>query len=460
MILHRAAVGEVRQPAVAGLFYPADRASLAAAVDGYLAEAGPREPMPMTGVVVPHAGYRYSGPVAASAYRLVPDAVQRVLLIGPSHHVPLAALGASTARAWSTPLGEVPVDRAEVARLAEHFPDVIVAAEPAHEAEHSLEVQLPFLQRVLAPGWTLVPFVVGHVDAGAVADVLKDACHLPGTLLVVSTDLSHYLPYRIAAVRDRRTGDAIVARAERRIADSDACGAYALRGALRCAHRSGRPVTEVDLRSSGDTAGGRERVVGYGAFVIGGSGPVREVAPLGQRLIDLARTTIRDALRTGGGTIPDSGSMPADLQQPGASFVTLRSASTGALLGCVGALEPVRPLGSDVAAHALDAAFRDRRFPPLTTAQAADLRVGVSVLGPLEPLPATGYDDFVERLHPGSGVLVEAGAARATYLPSVWRELPAREQFVASLWVKAGLPPNAWPEGIGVWTYEVAEYSE
>jgi AmmeMemoRadiSam system protein B/AmmeMemoRadiSam system protein A len=459
MIGHRTHAGDVRQPAVAGLFYPDDRGSLAAAVDGYLAQAGPRDPGPMTGVVVPHAGYRFSGPVAASAYRLVPVDVQRVVLIGPSHSVPLTAMGATTARAWATPFGEVAVDRPEVARLAEHFPGTIVTANRAHTGEHSLEVQLPFLQRVLAPGWTLVPFVVGHLDPDAVASVLADACARPGTLLVVSTDLSHYLPHAIAAVRDRRTGDAVVARADMRIADSDACGAYALRGALRFAARNGRPVTEVDLRSSGDTAGGHERVVGYGAFVIGGSGPAHEEPPLGGRLVALARRTIDEAFRTGRRTVPDTSAMAADLQQPGACFVTLRSGSTGGLLGCVGSLEAVRPLGRDVAVHALDAAFRDPRFPPLTQAQATDLRIGVSVLGPLEPFDAHGYDDLVARLHPGAGVVVAAGDRRATYLPSVWRELPGRAEFVASLWAKAGLPQRAWPDGIAIWTYEVAEYT-
>ena len=193
------AADRVRPPAVAGMFYEADARVLQTQVDTMLADAGPREPTAMTGIIVPHAGHIYSGPVAAHGYRLLPDSVQRVLLIGPSHFVPLRTMAASGAAAWRTPLGEVAVDVDEVTRLSEEFPHAVVVDDIAHGREHCLEVQVPFLQRVLAPGWALVPMVVGHAQAQAVAEVITEALTRPGTLLVVSTDLSHYLPYRTAA---------------------------------------------------------------------------------------------------------------------------------------------------------------------------------------------------------------------------------------------------------------------
>jgi AmmeMemoRadiSam system protein B/AmmeMemoRadiSam system protein A len=450
-----------RPPAVAGMFYEADARVLRTQVDTMLAEAGPREPTAMTGVVVPHAGHIYSGPVAARAYRLLPTSVERVLLIGPSHFVPLPTMAASGAAAWQTPLGEVPLDAAEVARLSEEFPSAVVVDDIAHAREHCLEVQLPFLQRVLAPGWTLVPMVVGHADPATVAEVLDDALARPGTLLVVSTDLSHYLPYPAAAVRDERTAAAISAVRPDRIADEDACGSYALRGALTYAQQHGLAVRQLDLRSSGDTAGPRDRVVGYGAFLIEAADPESATAiARSDRIVALARRTIEEALRTGRQALPSPLSLDEDLRDSGAAFVTLTSGTTGQLLGCVGSLEANRALGVDVAAHALDAAFHDQRFEPLSTAQAADMRIEVSVLGPLEELPVTGYENLVAQVPEGRGLYICAGGYRATFLPAVWRQLPARASFVASLWRKAGLVPGTWPNGMRVYTYEVAEYEE
>jgi AmmeMemoRadiSam system protein A/AmmeMemoRadiSam system protein B len=385
-----------------------------------------------------------------------------VLLIGPSHFVPLRTMAASGATAWRTPLGEVPVDVAEVARLQEEFPRTVEVDDVAHGREHCLEVQLPFLQRVLSPGWQLVPMVVGHVDRHHVAEVVADALAVPGTVLVVSTDLSHYLPYRAAAEQDHRTAEAIRGLDVERITDDDACGCYALRGALTFARERDLAVRQLDLRSSGDTAGPRDRVVGYGAFLLQ-EAPQPEsghVADRARRVVALARRTIEEALRTGRQALPSRLSLDADLREPGAAFVTLRSASSGQLLGCVGSLEAHRPLGVDVAAHALDAAFHDQRFAPLTDRQAADLQLEVSVLGPLVPFPATDYEDLVERVPQGSGLYICAGGYRATFLPSVWRELPDRASFVASLWRKAGLVPGTWPEGMRVSTYDVTEYQE
>lgn len=469
----RAGTRAVRPAAVAGMFYHAGRQALRAHIDSMLQQAGQREPTAMTGVIVPHAGHIYSGPVAASAYRLLPRTVDRVLLIGPSHFVPLRSLAASGARAWQTPLGDVPLDTAEVQRLADTFPDIVSIDDVAHSREHCLEVQIPFLQRVLDPGWELVPMVIGHASAPAVSGVIDNALSSPRaiTLLVVSTDLSHYLPYDLAAAMDRRTADAVVARDAAAIDDDGACGAYALRGALEYAAGRGLAVHQLDLRSSGDTAGPRDRVVGYGAFLIDPP-PVVVPAQAGARhaatpederhgrLLALARRTIEEALRTGRQSIPSPPALDADLREPGAAFVTLRSRSTGELLGCVGSMEAYRPLGVDVAAHALDAAFHDTRFYPLTAEQASDTRIDISVLGPLVAFPVDGYDDLVARVPVGKGLFMSAGGYRATYLPSVWKELHAPALFVASLWRKAGLDPGTWPRGTRIYTYDVSEFGD
>lgn len=255
----------IRPPAVAGSFYPADPAELAATVDALLAAAPAPAPAgpPPTVLVVPHAGYPYSGPVAATAYARVSGArvggPRRVVLLGPAHFVPLDGMAQSGAEQWGTPLGTVPVER---------VPRVPVADEP-HAPEHALEVQLPFLQRVLGAGFAIVPVAVGRTEPAEVADLI-DAVADGGreTLVVVSTDLSHYADLATARRLDRRTADAILANDAAGIGARDACGSYALRGLLTWCARRGHRLTELDLRTSADTAGGPERVVGYGAFAL------------------------------------------------------------------------------------------------------------------------------------------------------------------------------------------------
>lgn len=251
----------IRPAAVAGRFYTGDADDLAREVDGYLAgvPAGPQPP----GIIVPHAGHVYSGPVAGHAYARL-RSTGRVVLAGPAHFVAVDGIVAPEADLWRTPLGDVEIDQGAVGDLGvprDDFP---------HSPEHSLEVQLPFLQRQLEPGWRLVPLLVGRADPVSVANVLEGFLGDPDTVVVLSTDLSHYLPYTAAQARDEQTAARIVARDWEHIDDYDACGAYPLRGLLLAADRCDLTVSLLDLRNSGDTAGPHDRVVGYGAFAVGG----------------------------------------------------------------------------------------------------------------------------------------------------------------------------------------------
>jgi MEMO1 family protein len=265
---HRPAV---REPTAAGAFYDADPARLAATVDGLLDHAAPAvDGARPVALVVPHAGYVYSGPVAASAYaplRPHAGALRRVVLLGPSHFVPVRGMAVPTAAVFATPLGEMEVDVAACLQAAAGSAEVAVADGP-HAQEHSLEVQLPFLQRLLDDQATVVPLAVGGASADAVADVLDllAADGADDTLVVVSTDLSHYLDHDTATRHDRATARAVVRREPDAIGSRDACGAVPLRGLLAWALRRGLEATLLDLRTSGDTTGGRRQVVGYGAF--------------------------------------------------------------------------------------------------------------------------------------------------------------------------------------------------
>jgi len=258
-----------RPAAVAGTFYPGDRDVLATTVDALLDAAPAWRGATPKALVVPHAGYVYSGPIAATGYatlRAARGQASRVVLLGPAHNVAVRGLAAPSVDAFSTPLGDLPID-VEARSAALELPGVLVD-DAAHAREHSLEVHLPFLQRVLGEQVLIVPFVVGQANPETVASVLDLLWGGDETVVVVSSDLSHYLDHTSATARDRHTADAIVTGTVDALRADDACGAYPVRGLLVAATRHGLHTTVLDVRNSGDTAGPRDRVVGYGAFAL------------------------------------------------------------------------------------------------------------------------------------------------------------------------------------------------
>ena len=256
----------IRTPAVAGQFYPANPAELNATVATLLDEAQARETPAPKALIVPHAGYIYSGPIAATAYerlRRNRDQYQRVVLLGPCHRVPVKGIALSSADFYRTPLGDVRIDRSAVEDL--HMPDVTVFDE-SHREEHSLEVHLPFLQVVLGE-FSLVPVVVGDVAPGRVCELLDALWGGPETLIVVSSDLSHYRKYDEARSMDATTCRRIESVDAGHISHEMACGATPVAGLLLAARQHDLSVYTLDVKNSGDTMGGRDFVVGYGAWV-------------------------------------------------------------------------------------------------------------------------------------------------------------------------------------------------
>jgi AmmeMemoRadiSam system protein B len=258
-------VGSARPPAVAGSFYPADARELAELVGGLLAEARPPAlPAAPKVLIAPHAGYVYSGPVAATAFACWAGhraAVRTVVLLGPAHYAHLEGMALPAHDAYATPLGEVPLDRAACGRLRS-LP-AVSRSEHAHAREHSLEVELPFLQAVLGE-FALVPLLVGRAAPDDVAEALEALWGGDETRIVVSTDLSHYLPYDDARAADDSAARAIDTLT--RLDPESACGAHAVNGLLALARRMRLEPRLLDLRNSGDTAGDKRSVVGYSAF--------------------------------------------------------------------------------------------------------------------------------------------------------------------------------------------------
>lgn len=253
----------IRPPAVAGMFYPGERHELLRQVQQFLAEVSVTAPQPKA-VILPHAGYIYSGPVAASACSQLREraaSITRVVLLGPDHRVGFRGIAAPSADYFETPLGIIPVDQQAIRALSG-----VMVFDAAHQQEHSLEVQLPFLQQVLGE-FSLVPLVVGSVGQGEVAAVLRQLWGGDETLIVVSSDLSHYHDYETAQRLDAATTDAIEHFDGASIGPDDACGYHGVRGLLQVAAEKGLRELTLDVRNSGDTAGPREQVVGYGSYL-------------------------------------------------------------------------------------------------------------------------------------------------------------------------------------------------
>ena len=256
----------IRQPAVAGAFYPDDPEKLQTVVHDMLQDVDQRDLSPKA-LIVPHAGYIYSGPVAASGYHLLEPyrkKIRRVVLLGPSHQIPFEGLAVPDADYFTTPLGNISIDTGVVQQLSQ-FSQIQVLPE-AHAHEHSLEVQLPFLQTCLE-NFNLVPLVVGHASALVVAEIIDFLWGKEDTLIIISSDLSHYHSYEEAQRRDNLTVKAIE-QLSTELTGGQACGCSPINGMLKVAQRRGMEVFTLDVRNSGDTAGDKRRVVGYGAFAI------------------------------------------------------------------------------------------------------------------------------------------------------------------------------------------------
>ena len=445
----------VRPAAVAGMFYPGDPKALAAELDdmlGSVANLAPRLGFPKA-LIVPHAGYIYSGPVAAHAYDELAGArgvVRRVVLLGPVHRVAVRGLAAPNAESFATPLGRVRIDR-EALQALRDLPQV-VTSDRAHALEHSLEVQLPFLQRQLGE-FRLVPFAVGDATVDEVAQVIERLWGGEETLIVISTDLSHYRSYEGARAIDAATLARIAARAVD-LNHDEACGATPLNGFLSVARRRALPVRLLAACNSGDTAGGKDRVVGYSAFAAREGGELSPDAA-GSTLLAIARGAIEGALS---GTQPEMQDQPW-LRQAGATFVTLTRDEH--LRGCIGSLSPARPLREDVAENARAAAFRDPRFPAMTREEWSRCKVEVSLLGAPKPLRFADEADLLAQVVAGEdGLILEAEGKRGTFLPQVWESIPDKRSFLRELVKKAGLPPDTRLARCKVSRYRVAKFRE
>jgi hypothetical protein len=472
-------IQRVRAPAVAGLFYPGDAAVLSKTVDGLLAGA-PEQHIPrLKALVCPHAGYEFSGRTAAVGYKLLAGRdVQTVVVMGPSHYALFRGACIPDADAYKTPLGMVPISE-KAKRLSLVAPFVLEpqcpverpgwwrqAPKPAPEEgrdtpetwEHSVEVQVPFLQRVLK-NFQILPVVIGQADPAQVAKALAERID-DKTIVIASSDLSHYHTYQDAKRLDDRCVKAICDMDIDAMAAQEACGRTPILALLHLARQKGWKAQLLDYRNSGDVTGEKDRVVGYTAVAF--FAPAAEKLPATERkfLLDLARRTLASV--TAGGSVPEVAEkdLAPKLAEKKACFVTLTK--DGVLRGCIGHLMAMEPLHQAVADNARNAALRDPRFLPVKPDELDKIKIEISVLTEAQPLPFSSPEDLLSKLRPNEdGVLLHIGPRTATFLPQVWAQVPDKVKFLEHLSEKAGCEPSAWRgKDVSVSIYHVECFEE
>ena len=478
-------VGEIRPPAVAGKFYPESSAVLKLSIEKFMGDALPAQAKEPRAIVVPHAGYVFSGQICADGYNQVRGReYETIVILGTNHTTPgLRKIALYPGAGFKTPLGVAPVDEKSVAALIAASPDCTADAAP-HAREHSVEVQVPFIQ-VLFPKALILPAVVGQVDA-ALCDrfgtALAKVMNGRRVLVVASSDLSHYPSAADAEAVDRTTLEAIPSldpavlhatvqtQMARRIRglDTSACGEAPIMAAMATAKAMGATGGRVvSYANSGDLPiGERDRVVGYGAVVLGsGLEPVKPPKPAAKPheamnlteqdkkgLLALARETITRFLTVQMVPLP-RGFSPAAMESRGV-FVTLKKRDC--LRGCIGHMMPDRPLAPLVGMMALQAAFEDPRFSRLTLQEVPELEIEISVLTPMKPV--SGFGDIVVGR---DGVLLQKGGCSAVFLPQVAPEQGwGLEEMLDNLSCKAGLPASAWREGACFYTFQAEVFGE
>lgn len=465
----------IRKPAFAGSFYPDETKKLTTLIQDLTRDAARTELLlpadrPLKALIMPHAGYPFSGLTAAHASRVLsPGQFKKIVLMGPDHRVGFRGCAVSGGEAYDTPLGIVPL-HPDAARLREQS-EIFRAISLSDKNEHSLEVIIPFLKYYIKD-FSLVPIVMGPGDIGQYIDAVDNIIG-PNTLVVASSDLSHFLTYKDAVEKDRATLDMILRLDDDALSKTPdrACGIIPLQVVIRLARRHNwRPVL-LHACNSGDTAGDRQRVVGYAAIAFYGETTMPDQknsqAPFigekeGEALLKIARDAIEEKLGVRAKDAVDPAAPIADdvLNIRRGTFVTLKIDDQ--LRGCIGNLAPDRKLIDSIRDNADNAAFRDPRFPPLGREELDKVDIEISLLTEPKPLEYIDGKDLVAKLRPNiDGVILRKGPYSSTFLPQVWEQLPDAELFLDHLCLKAGLPAKAWRQpGLEVLTYQVQYFEE
>ncbi len=431
----------------AGTFYPENPDELNNLLNSYKQDV--KIDYKSKAVIVPHAGYIYSGHAAMAGFQHLEPA-ENIFIIAPSHHESFNNIALPEYTFFETPLGNLEVNNKLIADIAEKFPCIV--ADEVFDKEHSIEVQLPFIQNLFIPQRQsaadfmkslkkigkrirIIPVLVGNCDYRLISDLIST--YWEGSSFVISSDLSHYYPIQECRQIDTYTATIIETGKIEFLQPQQACGMVGIKGLVDFANNNDCSMIRAEMYNSGDISNEKDKVVGYGSWFLYTDSRNEFIERYYSKyVIEMARQSIIASINQEE-FIPRG--IPTVLTQYGASFVTLKL--KGELRGCIGSVYPTKPLILDIIDNAKNAAFQDPRFEPLTIEELENLEVSVSILSSIERISFKDERDLLSKIYP-YGVIIAERNKRAVYLPVVWEQLPDREIFLNSLKEKAGLPPN------------------
>ena len=444
----------IKEPAVAGTFYPSDKDLLKKSVEGFLSKAEKGQDYgKLIAIISPHAGYIYSGQIAAYGYKQIQASdIKNVILIGPSHHSTFKGASVYTKGSLKTPLGNVKINERLAEGLLNESADIRFSPE-VYKGEHSLEVQLPFLQTVLKD-FTIVPVLIGSPSGRTFEHLIQKLTEMldDKTLLVASTDLSHYHDYHTAKEMDSKIISAVQRLSPKdtiellRSGKSEMCGGVPVIIVTEVARRSGANLGVVFKQAnSGDVTGEKDKVVGYASIGLYKS-PYTEGEK--KKLLALARNTVTEYVTNGKSSEPEVKNQK--FRTEGAVFVTIKE--NGSLRGCIGHIQAIMPLYQSIMRNAVAACSSDPRFPPMKKEDLKDMEIEISILSPLKLLK--NIKDIQVGKH---GLYIVKNNQTGLLLPQVAQEFGwNRDEFLEHICMKAGLPKDAWKDAeLYIFTAEI-----
>lgn len=448
-----------KEPSFAGSFYPETQEELHKILDSYKEPS--RDVFKSKAIIVPHAGYIYSGRCAMTGFQNF-EPSENIFIFAPSHHETFTNIAMPEYTYFDTPLGSIEVNNRLIKEIAEEYPCIV--SNVPFEQEHAIEVQLPFLHDILFPQKQsaidfvknlkkigkkirIIPILVGRCDYHLISDIISE--YWENSSFIISSDLSHFYTKEMAEQIDMYTAVIIETGKIDCFQNEQACGLIGIKGLVDFANKNNYSLIRAELYNSGDVTGETERVVGYGSWFLY---PDKKNSFIEkyykQYILNITRQSILHALNDKD-FYPEN--VPSAMLEYGASFVTLNI--DGQLRGCIGSIYPTKPLIQDLIYNSRNAAFCDPRFIPLTPEEYDRIDISVSILSSIERVKFKDEKDLLSKIYP-HGIIISEGDKRAVYLPVVWEQLPDREVFLNSLKEKAGLPPTYFSR-----TFEAYKFS-
>lgn len=446
-------MGKIKEASVANTFYTGNSQDLKLQIENFKQTSKNLYQCPTRAVIVPHAGFIYSGRLAYEGISQIDKDVKNIFIFAPSHRVGFDGIAISGYDGWKTPLGVTGVNHEICKELNEKFGANI--NDDAMASEHSIEVELPIIQYIFKDV-KIVPVLIGKEDPAKIQEIIEYYYPNKENAFVISSDLSHYLTNEKAKKADKITAQMIETGAIAGFRYEQACGAVGIAGLVSFANKNNFSMIRIDLANSSEVSEDESRVVGYGTWFLYEGDKNDFIAKYHSGfVIDLCKLIIQSEF--------DGRQMsiiyPQVFDQPGACFVTIEK--NGNLRGCIGSIIAYRALITDLVEHAKDAAFKDMRFSPVHEEELPELKYAVSILSEPKKIVFDNEEQLMEKIVPNvDGIIIKDGDNQAVYLPSVWEQLPDKNEFMKSLKVKAGMKEDHFSdtfEAFKFFTYYIKE---